>query len=232
MLLRIWMFCIFVGFLISSMCWCLLWSWFVFSVPGKKSLFRNVCYILGVLPVRAYSCICGKEQCYYIPAGGIALTRRGKPKLLVNPVVPPQLHYLTELMKLFVTGCSAAFGPRTVISGQISSVQQHWGQLISAPFSILSVTSEQHDHIRAAVTLTQCRNRFLCSTLPHSSAVCDSWLWLWVIAIRKSSGFGISHSHRSLPRSSFFLFYSLTFGTGPVVCWRMFKWSFVALEPL
>lgn len=72
-----------------------------------------------------YVCVCCKEQCYFIPAGGIALTHGGKPKLLrVNPDVPPQLHYLTELMKLFVTGFSAAFDPRIVISSQISSVQQ------------------------------------------------------------------------------------------------------------
>lgn len=38
--------------------------------------------------------------------------------------VAPQLHHLTELMKLFVMGFSAAFGSRRVISGQISSVQQ------------------------------------------------------------------------------------------------------------
>lgn len=33
----------------------------------------------------------------------------------------PQLHHLTELMKLFVMGFSAAFGSRRVISGQISA---------------------------------------------------------------------------------------------------------------
>lgn len=53
----------------------------------------------------------------------------------VNRDVPPQLHYLTELMKLFVMGFSAAFSVRTVISGQISSVQQDRGQLVGAPFS-------------------------------------------------------------------------------------------------
>lgn len=59
-------------------------------------------------------CICSKEQCYFLPAGGVALAHRGKPKLLgVNPDVPPQLHYLPELMKLLVTGFSAAVGSRT-----------------------------------------------------------------------------------------------------------------------
>lgn len=37
--------CVFVGFLISSMCWCLLR--FVFLASCKESLFPNVCYILG-----------------------------------------------------------------------------------------------------------------------------------------------------------------------------------------
>lgn len=145
------------------MSWCILRSWFVFLVSWKKTLLQNVCYISGWW-VHACPCVCCKEQSYFIPTRGIALSR--KPKLLrVNPDVPPLLHYLTELMKLFVMGFSAAFGPRTVISGQITSVQQDGGQLISAPFSIRCVASEQRDHIRAAVTLTRCKNRFFRSAL-------------------------------------------------------------------
>ncbi len=98
-------------------------------------------------------CVCVCSYLLHSPlekSSGTFYSRRGQcsdprgeqRQCRVNRDVPPQLHNLTGLMKLFVMGFSP-FSPGPVISGHASSPQRGWGQLISTLFSQCLLYAEQ-----------------------------------------------------------------------------------------
>lgn len=86
---------------------------------------------------------CWKEQRHFTPGGGNALTpeeRRGSAGSIETYRLSCPIWQ--TLMKLFVMGFSA-FSSGPVISGQASSVQQGWGQLITALLSLCLLGTDQ-----------------------------------------------------------------------------------------
>lgn len=102
------------------------------------TLMLCVCVCLYLL----HSPLVKSSGTFYSRRGQCSDPRGEQRQCRVNRDVPPQLHNLTDLMKLFVMGFSP-FSSSPVISGHACSLQRGWGQLIGTPFSHCLLASEQ-----------------------------------------------------------------------------------------